>query len=227
MRRILIAALPLLAIATASSQSVHAQAPPPPETDASKKNANPCRDEVSAALQKLRKSSWFRMETSMITEKGPTKMQVDYVLPDRMHQKTSVAATNETFEIILVGDEAWSRAGEGQWSKMKGEITQQLKAQMQEQVVEQQADVGNYACKGRTSFEGREVLSYKLEDEPAKDSTAPRNEAIRMFYVDVMTGMPVSNAIVVPGRETKPLFKATYAFPLDIKIEPPKDVAAP
>jgi hypothetical protein len=46
-----------------------------------------------------------------------------------------------------------------------------------------------------------------------------------MFYVDVMTGLPVSNALLVPGRDDKPIFKTSYSFPLDLKIEPPKDVA--
>ena len=78
-----------------------------------KANANPCRDEVSTALQKLRKSSWFRMETNMITENGPTKMTIDYVLPDRMHQKVTVTATNAVQETILVGQTAWGRDGKG------------------------------------------------------------------------------------------------------------------
>ena len=36
----------------------------------------------------------------------------------------------------------------------------------------QQTDIGSYACKGRTKFEGRDVLSYRLETEPEKGSTA-------------------------------------------------------
>jgi hypothetical protein len=40
-----------------------------------------------------------------------------------------------------------------------------------------------------------------------------------------MTGLPVSAELLVPGHEDRPIFKTTYAFPLDLKIEPPKDVA--
>lgn len=187
-----------------------------------KKNPNPCRDEVSAALRKLRNSSWFRMETSMLTEKGPMKMDVAYVLPDRMHQKVTVQLSGEVTEIILVGDKAWSKQGKADWHPVHEEVTQQLRAQMHETVVEQQEDVGNYACKGRMTFANRDVFAYKLEDEGTKDSEAPRNEAFRMFYVDAITGMPVSNALVVPGRESKPLFEARYSFPIDLTIQPPK-----
>ena len=89
-----------------------------------KKDANPCRDQVAAALQKLRKSSWFRMDTSLINEQGPTTMQIDYVLPDRMHQKVKGTLTGQTSEIILVGEEAWSRQNDGAWSVLPNDMTQ-------------------------------------------------------------------------------------------------------
>ncbi len=161
----------------------------------------------------------------MITENGPTSMQIDYVLPDKMHQKVTVQATQQSSEVILIGEEGWSKVGADGWKPLPNELIQELRSQMQENVVEHQAETGNYSCKGRTEFEGKDVFSYKLEHEPEKDSTAPKNEAFRMFYVDAVTGLPVSNALLVPGRETKPIFKAVYAYPLDIKIEPPKDVS--
>lgn len=222
-----------------SAGAVAAQTPPagapagvpggaPGEAGDGKVNANPCRDEVAAALKKLRATSWFRMTTTMITETGPVAMEIDYVLPDRMHQKVTQKLANTSSEIILVGDKAWGTDGKG-WAPLSGELTHQLKSQLYENVIEEQKDVGNYACKGRAQFEGRDALSYKLVDEPDKDSTAPKNITFRMFYVDALTGMPLGNALLVPGREQSPLFKATYAYPIDMKIEPPKDVmpAAP
>jgi hypothetical protein len=100
-----------------------------------------------------------------------------------------------------------------------------LKAQMYENVVQEQTDVGEYSCKGKVQVEGRDALSYKLEEEQAKGSTATKNETYRMFYVDATTGLPLGNALLAPGREKSPLFKATYTYPLDVKIEPPKDTA--
>jgi len=199
-------------------------APPPPEpVPGQKKNANPCADEVSAALQKLRKSSWFRMNTRMITENGPTEMQIDYVLPDKMHQTVTVVATQQTSEIILVGNDAWSKQQSGGWKQAAPNLADQLKKQMSETVLQDQADVGDYSCKGRTQFEGRDVFSYKLESEKSKEEGAPQNETFRMFYIDALTGLPFTNALMVPSRE-KPIFKTTYSFPIDLSIEPPKDV---
>jgi hypothetical protein len=221
MRRLAFAAFAIFALAGQSLAQ-----PAPPEPAGKKPNADPCSDEVAAALQKLRKSSWFRMDTRMITENGPTTMQVDYVLPDRMHQKVTMEVTQKTSELILVGDTAWARQEDGGWKALPAPAAAQLKGQMQENVVQQQTDIGSYACKGRTQFEGHDVLSYKLDSEPEKGSTAQASQAFRMFYVDALTGLPVSNALLVPGHEQKPIFKTTYSFPLDMKIEPPKDVPA-
>lgn len=190
-----------------------------------KQNANPCRDEVAAALQKLRNSSWFRMETTMITENGLTNMMVDYVLPDRMRQKVSVVGRSGEQEVILVGNKSWGNEGEG-WRALPDELTAQLVEQMKDNVLSQQSDVGNYACKGKVNLDGKDVMSYKLEDEPGKDGAKSQNEAYRMFYIDVTTGLPVRNAIVTTGREDKPIFKTSYSFPIDLKVEPPKDVKA-
>lgn len=215
--------LSILALVLASSLAF-AQSPPPGAAEQPvKDNANPCRDEVADALSKLRKSSWFRMHTTMITEKGPTAMVLDYVLPDKMYQKVTETLTNTTSEVILVGDKAWANQGSG-WIELPNEVMNNLRTQMYENVIEEQKEIGNYACKGKVQMEGRDALSYKLEDQPAKDSTAPRNETYRMFYVDAMTGLPIGNALLSPGREKTPLFKATYSFPLDMKIEAPKEV---
>jgi hypothetical protein len=222
MRRIALIAVSLAAFASAA----RAQPVPPEPVPGVKANANPCADEVAAALEKLRKSSWFRMTSDMITENGPTKMQVDYVLPDRMHQIVTNKLTQKTSEVILIGNEAWSRQGDDSWVPLKANIAAELQTQMQDSVVQQQKDVGAYTCKGRTKFDGHDVMSYKLDSELGKGDSV-KSQTYRMFYVDAMTGLPVSNALLVPGHDKKPIFKTTYAFPLDIKIEAPKNVASP
>ena len=211
-----LAALALLSVLIAAPAIAQQDKP------ADKQNANPCGDEVAAALQKLRNSSWFRMESRMITENGLTDMTVDYVLPDRMHQKVTVVGQPVTQEVILIGEQSWSNEGEG-WRVLQKDITDQLITQMKDNVLTEQKEVGKYACKGRTQLDGKDVMAYKLEDEPPEDSKGTKNEAFRMFYVDSMTGLPVLNAIVSPGREDKPLFKTSYSFPIDLKVEAPKD----
>lgn len=218
-----------IAVVTAACLTGVAQAEPIPLGDApgateQKRPPNPCSDEVAASLQKLRKSSWFRMISNMITENGPSTMEVDYILPDRMHQKVTNTVTKASSEIILIGSEAWSRRGDGGWTPLPANVAGQLLTQLEESVLAEQKDVGAYTCTGKTKVDGHDVMSYRLENEPVKGETF-KNQTYRVFYVDAMTGLPYSNALLVPGRDDKPIFKTTYAFPLDLKIEAPKDIA--
>jgi hypothetical protein len=222
MRRSLPAIVLLLLAATSGAATAQT---PPSDPSQGKPNATPCSEEVSAALKKLRSSAWFRMNTQMITENGPTAMQIDYVLPDRMHQTVTVKLADKTTELILVGNQAWAKEGEG-WRPVPSEVANQLRQQMDETVVTQQTDVGAYACKGHMTVDGRDVLAYKLDSEGEKGSSAPANQAYRMFYVDALTGLPASNTLVAPGHEDKPIFRTSYTFPIDLKIEPPKNILA-
>jgi len=221
-----------IAVVTVASFVGVAQAEPiplggnAPDAAEAKQPPNPCSQEVAASLQKLRKSSWFRMVSNMITENGPSTMEVDYILPDRMHQKVTNTTAKTSSEIILIGREAWSRRGEGSWMPLPANVAGQLQTQVEESVLAEQKDIGSYTCNGKTNVDGHDVMSYKLESQPAKGETF-KNQTYRVFYVDAMTGLPYSNALLVPGRDDKPIFKTTYAFPLDLKIEAPKDVAAP
>ena len=57
--------------------------------------ANPaladCKGEVDQAFSKLRGSKNFRLETKIVNEQqGSLTMTVDYILPDRMHQRVSL-----------------------------------------------------------------------------------------------------------------------------------------
>ena len=167
-----------------------------------KKNANPCRDEVATALTKLRKSSWFRMNTNMITENGPTAM-VGRLRAARQNAPEGHADADQPD----VGSHSGRRKGLGQpghgWQELPNDMMNTLRSQMYDNVVQEQTEIGEYACKGKVQVEGRDALSYKLEEEPTKDSTAPKNETFRMFYVDATTGLPLSNALLAPGREKR------------------------
>jgi len=49
-----------------------------------------CQTDVDAAFGKLRASKSFRLRTTILNPQGSLKMSVDYVLPDRMHQKVTL-----------------------------------------------------------------------------------------------------------------------------------------
>ena len=204
-----------------------------------------CRAEVMEALEKQRTSGAFRMETQMLGEQGPMKMVVDYKLPDRVHQTVTVVINPVPVETILVGDKAWINDGKG-WSELGGEQAKELADQVKQTVGQSLApDLGSFACLGTVVVDGRELISYRSEDDAPKDEAVkeikhkktPEELAkekeqqekapVRMFFIDPATGLPARTTYALKNKLDKPFFKAVYSYPKDIKIEPPAKVEAP
>jgi hypothetical protein len=193
-----------------------------------------CKDEVLGALEKQRKAASFRMDTNMVSEAGPVKMTVDYQRPDRMRQTVKVAINPVPVETILVGSKAWSKEGEG-WTELSAEVTKEMVAQLDETLGDESGTIGTVACLGSTAIEGQELVAYRIESDAqtgpedrspdardkAKAALADEGRPLRMFYVDPKTGLPMRSVFARANKLDKPIFKAAYSYPADIKIEPP------
>ena len=131
-----------------------------------------CKDEVSAALERQRKSSGFRMQTVMLSQDGVVNMTVDYLLPDRMHQTLTSVKDPTPVETILVGKQAWSRQG-GPWTPLQPETTKQLVEQMKDTVSEDGAKLGDFECLGKTPVAGKDLLAYQGENEDPNEKKDP------------------------------------------------------
>ena len=188
-----------------------------------------CKDEVSAALERQRKSSGFRMQTVMLSQDGVVNMTVDYLLPDRMHQTVSSLKDPAPVETILIGKQAWSRQG-GPWTPLHQETTNQLAEQMKDTVAADEGKLGDFECLGKQSVAGKDLLAYQGENEDpeekkdaaAKDKPKAPDRPIRVIYVDPITGLPMRSVFGRANKLEKPIFEATYSYPIDIRIDPPK-----
>lgn len=192
-----------------------------------------CSQEMAVALDNQRKSGAFRMDVFMIAEQGPVKMSVDYLLPDRMRQVVTMVLDPKPVETVLVGSKAWSRqvAGDkgGAWSAVSDEVTRDLVEQVQQSVAEKPEDVGRWECLGKLTVEGTEFNAYQGGETGPTDLSPdaqkkPKNEAVRIIYVDPATGLPARSIFARPDKLDRPIFKATYSYPKDLKIEPPSEV---
>lgn len=215
----LIAALPVAVLATGATVA-HAS----------------CKDEVLAALAKQRKAEAFRMESTMLSEKGPLKMTVEYAQPNRMRQITSLAISpDKKTETVLVGGDAWSRDGEA-WVKLSSDITKDIIAQREEIMGDDAGTIGTVACLGSTAVDGRELMVYRIENDAqtgprdlspdakdkARKALADEARPLRVFYVDPNTGLPVRSIFALANKTDRPIFRADYSYSSDIKIEAPK-----
>lgn len=184
-----------------------------------------CAREMATALENQRKSGAFRMDVFMISEQGPVKMTVDYQLPDRMRQVVTLVIDPKPVETVLVGSKAWSNQG-GAWTRVSDEITRDLVEQVQQTVAEAPESVGRWECLGKLTIDGRELTGYQGGETGPVDLSPdaqkkPKNEAVRIVYVDPVTGLPARSVFARPDKMDRPIFRATYSYPKDIKIEPP------
>jgi hypothetical protein len=189
--------------------------------------ASSCKDEVAAALERQRKSSSFRMQTMMISEEGKVDMTVDYVLPDRMRQVIKSAKDPVPIETVLVGNQAWSRRHGGTWAPLSQKLTDALVNQMQENLGDDPGTLGEFECLGKKAVDGEDMLAYQGENESpddrpgAKDKPKAPDRPVRVIYVDAITGLPMRSIFARANKLEKPIFEATYSYPIDLKVEAP------
>lgn len=197
-----LAATAALLIAAASAVSVSALAD--------------CKQEVVDAFQKQRQKGSFRSVARMINERGPVKMTVDYVLPDRMHQTVKAAIDPSATETILVGNRAWVSNGSG-WQPLPLEDANQVVEAFQG-VLKADKEQPVFDCLGYVEVEGRTLRAY----EAMADKTAPPGAPTRMVYIDPTTGLPVRSIVALKDKLDRPFFAQDYSYPADLSIEPPQ-----
>lgn len=185
-----------------------------------------CRTDVVDAFERQRKAGTFRMVANVVGAQGPMTLTLDYVLPDKLHQTIKFAIQPTPIEAVLIGAEAWVNEGQG-WRDAskdeKDELNRQL-AQVSEETGEQ---LGQFDCLGSSSVDGQRLNAFLAIEGPrdkSKPATAPVNKdnrAERIIYVDPTTGLPARTILALPGKYDKPVFKAEYSYPADIKVERP------
>jgi hypothetical protein len=188
-----------------------------------------CSTEVALAVQAQGKQKFLRKESYLISEQGPVKMTVDYQTPDRMRQIVTPLTEDKPVESIVVGENAWTNSGDG-WRESPPLEAEQLVLYMIKSSSQIYQEVGKFECLGVETVEGRQLRAYRgLDDGPKDlskdaDKKPPKNEAVRMVYLDPDTGLPARSIFARPGVLDKPIFKEIYTYPTELKIEPPDDV---
>ena len=197
-----------------------------------------CTRELHQAFTRQSNSDMVRKEMNLIGEQGPFKMLIEYVKPDRMRQVvTTLIEPDKATETVLVGKEAWGRTPQG-WKPLDPSTTEQLINFFKSTLADVPANVGVFECMGAETIEGRKVRAYKGVDEEKPEtpeqieakkrgetpSEAPKNEAVRVIYLDIETGLPARIIFAREGMLDKPIFKEVYSYPTDLKIEKPTDV---
>jgi hypothetical protein len=196
-------------------------------------NADPsCKEQVDAAFAKLRETKKFRLETTIKNKDGTLKMQADYVLPDRMHQRVTLGGDGAAMEMIVIGKKAWSNQGSG-WAALPDTFAETVANQIKESVANAPTVSTEYKCVGDSKFEGRiyalyqGILAMPLSAD-AKDK-GPRVSAVSVpkqqsVYIDKETGLPVRNIVTPVTEPTNRLFDGTFTVERDLDVKAPNEI---
>ena len=193
-----------------------------------------CKDEVATALERQRKSSGFRMTTTMLAPEGKVNMTVEYLPPNRMRQVISSSADPIPVETVVANNYAWSRRPGEPWTPLNAQLTNELVHQMEETLGDDPGSLGEFECLGKQALEGKDMLAYQGENlEPGPKNLSKEkppklpDRPVRVIYVDTTTGLPMRSVYARLNHPEKPIFEATYSYPADIKIDDPRPAPAP
>jgi hypothetical protein len=183
-----------------------------------------CKSDVNAAFEKLRASKAFRMKTTIVNEQGSLKMSVDYVLPDRMHQKVSLSTGSGPLELIVIGTKAWSNNGQG-WAEMPANFAEHVAGQIKQSIAEPPPSNSDFTCLGDKELEGKSYAAYRAllaaPQAEGQSQGASSGTNIQTVYIDKTTGLPERNIVTADLASEKRLFDGTFSFPEAITIEAP------
>lgn len=188
-----------------------------------------CKAEVDGAFTKLRETKDFRLTTKIVGPQGTLSMQVDYQLPDRMHQRVKLGDSPAEMETIAIGEKVWSNQGQG-WAEVPKNFADEITKQLKQSVADPSKSKVDYNCLGDKDLDGKTYAAYAANlpvEEQAKNE-APVRANVQTLYVDKTTGLPVRNIVAQVDAPDKRLFDGTFSKPdaLDIK-EPSTDKPVP
>lgn len=181
-----------------------------------------CKAEVDGAFAKLRDAKSFRLTTKIVNPQGTLNMQVDYILPDRMHQRVRLGDSPAEMETVAIGDKVWSNQGQG-WAEVPKNFAEEIAKQLKSSVAEPSKSNVEYSCLGDKEFEGKSYAAYtaKLPQPEQVKGEAVQKDNVQTLYVDKSTGLPARNVVAQADTPDKLLFDGTFSRPDGIEIKEP------
>lgn len=183
-------------------------------------DAEDCSVQVMDAFQKQRTSKAFRVSMSQPTAEGDVQMTVDYLPPDRMLQTVKSPAMPGEQQTMLVGNRAFA-GSDGVFEELLPQFTQSIVAEVAAALGNTGKSVGRFSCAGKTTYEGKEYLTYRALDKDAPAGADPEKILARTIYVDPVSGLPAVNIVAAASGKEPAVLKALYSYPNDITIEAP------
>ena len=178
-----------------------------------------CREDVLAAYEKQQATPVRSACRPRWCRAGPISMTVDYIPPDRMHQRANKLTQRTPY--ILVGPRAWAGEDGTTWKELSVEQAAEVAEGVRDSLGRRRPS-SSFDCLGRTMIDGKPYLGYSIDEakgkqipgQPVKDRRCASSSSTPI------RGSP-RTVVALPDRIEKPFFRADYTYPKDLKIEAP------
>jgi len=160
--------------------------------------ADPCVDEIKAAMGKAMTSGPMRMESTIT---GPTSMSMkgEIVPPANMH--AVVDTGGQVIEMTILDGKAWMNMA-GIWTELPAAAAEQMAAGFNMADTSALDAMTDPKCNGTTTVDGKELLSYSWNLDVDGSSTVnrafvdPASGAPTRMETDVTAAGAVTNVVV-------------------------------
>ena len=160
--------------------------------------ADPCVDEIKAAMGKAMTSGPMRMESTIT---GPTSMSMkgEIVPPANMH--AVVDAGGQVIEMTILDGKAWMNMA-GIWTELPAAAAEQMAAGFNMADTSALDAMTDAKCNGTTTVDGKDLLSYSWNLDVDGSSTVnrafvdPASGAPTRMETDVTAAGAVTNVVV-------------------------------
>ena len=167
-------------------------------------------DTVKAAYKTVQDARFYQATSTSTNSLGTIVTTTVYNAPDRFWTKN--AGTNFIGEVIVAGDDSYSRANGGKWTKVTS--GQALKASDMKPYDLFAASVSNVESAGKETMNGKDSLIYKF-------NSSYGGEAIAKMWVEKSSGLPLRVESVGSYTGTSVAITMTYDFEHETKVETP------
>ncbi|RYE78710.1 MAG: hypothetical protein EOP19_21135 [Hyphomicrobiales bacterium] len=160
--------------------------------------ADPCVDEIKAAMGKAMTSGPMRMESTI---SGATQMTMtgEIVPPANMH--ATVDTAGQVIEMVILDGKAWMNMA-GAWMELPAAAAEQMTAGFNMANTDALDAMTEPQCLGTTNVDGRDLKSYAWKLDVDGNATVnrahvdPANGAPVRMETDVTTQGTVTNVVV-------------------------------
>lgn len=173
-------------------------------------SSNPM-DVIKGAFKNLQEVKFYEVNVTSVTAQGTITTNVYYNAPDRFWTKNSGTSGYDA-EIIVIGNETWSRMNGGKWTKVSA--GQAVSANDMKKFEAFAASISSAEYSGSESVNGKDCLKYKFKSSLNGDASGD-------LWVERATGMPLKALTKGNYGGADVTITSIYSFDKETKVEAP------